>query len=115
MNWSIPIFKKIHNYSDEMKLLEQIIWYSKYYHILIQIKPGIASETIRNLAREIFSKKDEMSEIGNYILDLIYAQDSGFNRKTNNIIFSTLNAIFIKRLLKNDLFKYLDKLDEIIY
>ena len=39
---------------------------------------------------------------------------SNFDRKINKIILSSLNAIFIKRLIDLDLFKYINKLDEII-
>ena len=116
LNWSsININEVTKNYdSEEIKLYEQIIWYSKYYHIFKQIKPETPKETILNFIREIDNQKVQINGIKDYIWNCVYLPNSGFNRKTNKIINSTLNAYFIKTLLDSNLFKYINNLDQII-
>lgn len=111
LNWSLPLFKEIGNYSDEMKIIEQILWYSKFYQILKKLDNNVSLDDIKYFAREILSQNDEMYEVGNYIWDRSFL---GIDRKTNKNIFSSFNANFIKRLIDSELFKYIDKLDEII-
>ena len=54
-----------------------------------------------------------MKVVGNYLWENILSnQDSGFAAKVYKIIYSTLNAYFIKRLSNLNLLKYLSVLDE---
>ena len=115
LNWSQPNYFEIQNNSEEIKILEQILWYSKYYHILNQIKPETPRDIITNLIKEIILQKDEMQEVGNYLWDCYYFQNSGLEiNKMNKIIYSSLNAFFINRLSNKNLLDYLKILDQII-
>ena len=114
LNWSVPNLEDYSGTKSEtIKLLEDIIWYSKYYNILEEIKPDTPKETLKNLVKEILSENDEMNVIGNYLWEnILLSQDSGFSSKVYTIIYSSLNAFLIKRLSNHDLLKYLSVLDE---
>jgi len=116
VNWSDPSLSDYSgNKSEIIKLLEEIIWYSKYYNIFEQIKPDTPKDILKNLVKEILSQNDEMKVIGNYLWEnILSTQNSGFASKVYTIMESTLNAFLIKRLSNLNLLKYISVLDEII-
>ena len=58
LNWSQPNYYEIKNNSEEIKILEEILWYSRYYHILNQIKP----ETPRDI-KKLYMKKTKCKKL----------------------------------------------------
>ena len=97
---------------DEIKLIEHIIWYSYYYSIFISI-PEELDDSIkeREIIRQIMKNNDEtMKNLSNYLISV--RAIGGKIIDEFDVMLSTLNSEFIRRIEKDKLISQIFNLDE---
>jgi len=101
--------------SDDIKLIEHLIWYSYYYSIFLSIKEEKLDDPTkqREKIKKIMERNDQtMKNLSKYLISVISNGDK--IKDEIEVMFSTLNSEFIRKIEKDNLLSQIFNLPTII-
>ena len=106
INWPDSLVKQqIHNETDDIIILKILLWYSKIVKEIIFIDSDIKNNLIEGILK--LKEYNELLPIINLLIDMNNEKIINIDKKTKQIIFGTLNAIFIYKLFKKEKISFL--------
>ncbi|KAK8895427.1 hypothetical protein M9Y10_023891 [Tritrichomonas musculus] len=115
-NWPSSSNQQESQFTSTIKLYQHILWYSQASTVIERITNQNEKSVVKNISD--LCEIPDLKGISSYLISKICRNDNLKERKIDNqdlnLLKSTLNAHFICKLLKDDLFDRINDLDVIL-